>query len=193
MNVLVLGGSGFIGKELLKKLKKNSIYNTTSANRTFISDVNFIKIDREIPVPRLEREFDIVIDLSCYKFNFIENTIPALIFKKYIFLSSMAVTHIFNLKEFYHDESPRDLLKYAKEKALAENYIVCNSFDYTIIRPGYVIGETDPQNRFEKKDNEYYWKKTGIKLTNFVFMDKLLDTIENSFSSNSRSIIPCIM
>lgn len=193
MKILILGASGFIGKELLKKIKNNSNYIISTAGRTAISDINFFLIDRKNTVPTIDEEFDAVIDLSCYEFIFLKNTLPALKFKKYIFLSSMAVTHIFNLNNYYKNNESRDIFKYSKEKLLCEEYIICNIDNYTIIRPGYVINEGSESDRFELKDNSYYWKDSNTKVINYITMNNLINVIEESFFSNPRSIIPCIM
>jgi nucleoside-diphosphate-sugar epimerase len=192
IQVLVLGGNGFIGKHLVNYFKNNPGIQVTLASRS-VDTINGenIFLDRDILQKTVFKFFDVIIDLSCYSFKHLINVISCLKFNKYIFLSSMAVTRIFTLSKNNNETSIRNTFIYAKEKALCEEYIVDNIPNYTIIRPDYVMGDGDPLDRFIHKEGKYFWKKDNTPVTSYTTIESLLNIINTSIRENTGKIILC--
>ena len=90
MNILILGGSKFIGKNFVDYASINSDFNLTLANRG-LSKTPDIIIDRDNEkdcVNLKDKEYDVVVDFSCYNLNQFKNTYQFLNFNKYIFISN---------------------------------------------------------------------------------------------------------
>ena len=186
MKVLILGGTGFIGKHLVKLLIELK-YNITLASRTasiHFPSINTITLDRNDPANLNFGFFDIVVDLSCFSLIHLKNIISSFNCNKFIFVSSMAVTHAPSLKD--------GELLYATEKSNCEAFVIKHIKNYTIIRPGYVLGEDDPLNRFYIKDGNYFWKKNDLQVTESILVEDLIWHIKDSFINNNRCIKLCI-
>jgi nucleoside-diphosphate-sugar epimerase len=190
MNILILGGSKFVGKNFVYYMSLNSDYSLILANRgiTKAADI-IINRDNEKDCFNLkDKEYDIVVDFSCYNLNHFKNTYQYLKFNKYIFISTSAVEGI-----PFQNVSPDmyEMARYAHNKKECEDFIVNNIKSYSIIRPCYVVGEGDYTNRFYKKDNKYYWNN-GLELTYYIEVDALSELIFNKINDTSNSIEnPC--
>lgn len=150
MNVLILGGTYFIGRHLALHLVERG-HDVTLLNRgTLAATLPTLHVDRNDPVGMRKalagRSFDLVIDTSCY------DATQALIaegalsgrYRHWLFLSSAAV---------YSDHAPRPLTEsspaqgsaafgaYGKRKLDAERVLteICGS-RLTILRSAYVYG-----------------------------------------------------
>jgi nucleoside-diphosphate-sugar epimerase len=186
MKVLILGGTGFIGKHLVKILTELK-YDITLASRTaslHFPNISTITLDRNNPTDSNSEFFDIAVDLSCYSLVHLKNIISSFNYNKFIFVSSMAVTHASSLKD-------KELL-YATEKNNCEAFIIKHIKNYTIIRPGYVLGEDDTRNRFYIKDSKYFWKKNNLEVTESILVEDLAWHIKDSFINNNRCIKLCV-
>jgi len=190
MNILILGGSKFVGKNFINYANINSKFNLTLANRGITKTPNVI-IDRDNAkdcVNLKNKEYDIVIDFSCYNLNQFKNTYQYLKFNKYIFISTSAVEAI----PFQNVEPDMyEMVRYAHNKKECEDFIINNIKNYSIIRPCYIVGKDDYTNRFYKKDNKYYWNN-GLELTYYIEVDILSKLIFNEINNCVNNIVnPC--
>jgi nucleoside-diphosphate-sugar epimerase len=188
--ILILGGTKFLGKSLVKYLNSQNNFTFFLANRGK-SGQSDIFIDRENYAScqiLKEYKFDAVIDLSCYTKSHFENTYKNLTFLKYIFISSSAVEAI----PFINAEPDMlEIIKYAYNKKECEDFIIKNIKDYFIIRPCYIVGENDYTNRFYRKNNKYYWNN-GTELTYYIEVENLVKIIVEAIESKNNKIInPC--
>lgn len=189
MNILILGGTLFIGKRFVESIQ-NKNYKIILANRG-ISGKADIKIDRNDiqSCKNLNNNYyDVVIDFSCYKLEQLTNVLQNIKFNKYIFISSSAVEGI-----PFQNISPDmyEMARYAYNKKEGEDFIINNIKNYSIIRPCYIVGEEDYTNRFYKKNNKYYWNN-GLELTYYIEVEKLSEIIFNTISSKNNLILnPC--
>jgi len=190
MNILILGGSKFVGKNFVEYASIYKQYNLYLANRGKIKKPDII-INRENEkdcVNLINKQYDIVIDFSCYNLKQFKNTHQFLKFNKYIFISSSAVEAI-----PFQNVGPDmyEMVNYAYAKKECEDFIINNIKNYSIIRPCYIVGKDDYTNRFYKKDDRYYWNN-HLELTYYIEADTLSKLIFNETKNPSNCIInPC--
>ncbi len=208
-NILILGGTKFMGRLLTEQLLKHSNYKITLFNRgksapTLFSELELIKGDRQTNdiFQLTKKDWDVVIDFSCYHPNSLNRILEALKGKvnRYIFISTISV--------FDFDQTEMPLLETSQKVAYtnellnqttvtAENYgpkkIRCEEIlqeadwlDSILFRPSFVYGQYDFTERF------YYWLyrvKTqerflipdeGKELMNLSFVDDLVEFVEES-------------
>lgn len=190
MNILILGGSKFVGKNFVDYASINTDYNIILANRGITKTPNIvINRDNEKDCINLKnKEYDVVVDFSCYDLNQFKNTYQSLKFNRYIFISTSAVEGI-----PFQNVSPDmyEMARYAYNKKECEDFIVNNIKNYSIIRPCYIVGKDDYTNRFYKKDDKYYWNN-GLELSYYIEADALSKVIFNEINNTSNSIVnPC--
>jgi len=189
MKVLILGGTLFVGKHFVNYLKDKN-YDVTLANRG-ISGKADIKIDRNNSntCKNLNNNYyDIIIDFSCYNLDQLTNVLSYVKFYKYIFISTSGVDFL-----PFHNVAPEyyEMAMYIFNKKKCEDYILKNIFNYTIIRPCYIVGDGDYTNRFYKNENKYYWNN-GQELTFYIEVNQMSELIFNTFNNTKNSIIsPC--
>lgn len=171
MNILILGGTYFIGRAIVEKLLEKGS-NLSILNRgTVKSKAKVIKVDRRDSVAMYDalrnKSFDVVIDVSCYSKNDVEiflNSINNNI-GHYIFCSSIAVCKqppkYWPIKEDHEKCSSEEDNEYGYNKLVAEEFLFERGskigFDVSVIRPTYVYGPEDYNRRvdyiFEKIEN----------------------------------------
>ncbi|MEO6695633.1 MAG: SDR family oxidoreductase [Ignavibacteria bacterium] len=166
MKILILGGTVFLGRHLvnsaLSRGHKVTLFNRGVHNPDWFPDIEKLKGSRDGDLESLRgREFDSVIDTCGYvprivKFSaeFLKDNV-----KNYTFISSISVYKDFSemgLNENsetgkIEDESVEQItgetygpLKYLCEKTVEEIY----EDKALIIRPGLIVGENDPSDRF---------------------------------------------
>jgi nucleoside-diphosphate-sugar epimerase len=176
MNILVLGGTYFIGKRVVEKLIKNN-YRITLLNidaKKVFSKVNTIKADRHdskaIKEALQDKSFDVIIDISGYTRNDVEivlNSLDNNKIKQYIFCSSAAVysrpPRYWPMTEKHPKCFSKENKEYGYNKLMAEQLLFRKwkeeNLNISIVRPTYVYGPYDYSRRinyiFEKiKDRE---------------------------------------
>lgn len=167
MNVLVVGGAGYIGGYLTDLLLENeydvTVFDSLVYESRFLKNVNFIKgdvRDEELLQQVLPR-FDVVIwlaaivgDGACAVDSSLTNEVNYLSVKwlvdhyqgKLIFPSTCSIYGI-NDSLIHEDAEPNPLSMYASTKLAAERYIVNNSHDFLIFRLGTLFGLSDTYSR----------------------------------------------
>lgn len=166
--ILVLGGTQMIGRDFVEKMRHDPQYRIYIANRGLTNpnlfkddDIEFIKIDRNEPescVNLSETFFDVVIDFSCYTTQQYINTINYLNYNKYILISTQSVLDSNTLNKQNHKDP---YYWYCLHKKELEEYVISNSKNTIVVRPGAVYGHNDYTGRFEYKNGEFYWKNTN--------------------------------
>ena len=153
MKILILGGTGAIGRELVDIMsKKNAdIYVTTRKNLKSSSNIKYIRGNAH-NIKLLEKiikeySFDSIIDFMVYDYKEFKNKIEFFLnnTKQYVFLSS---ARVYSDKDEFINEKTERLLdvcddkqylkthEYALEKAREENLLLNNKKkNWTIIRP----------------------------------------------------------
>jgi len=199
--ILVIGGTGYIGTPLVKKLiganhdvtllarREGDFRDELSGCRHFVGDL----LDKESLIKNINN-FDLVINLAAiirtinkkkYQENVegIKNLVEVLQKKgigKIIYFSTQSV----NLKE----KGP-----YAKSKEEAEKLLKNSNLDYLIIRPNYVYGIDKTSDFFRMASFASNFRVIpiigkGINRIQPIFKDDLVNIVfgfVNNFKSNS--------
>ena len=169
-NLLIIGGTNFIGRNLLNELSKEVEYKITLFNRGITNPDAFPEITRIIgdrntdDIAKIsQQKWDLVIDLSCYFPDSLERVIEAVgTVERYIFVSTCSVYDSENLtilknenatlltcsQEQKTDTTPSS---YGQRKVACEEILKASNLNYLIFRPALVYGEYDYTDRL------YYW------------------------------------
>jgi len=164
MNILVLGGTYFIGKVLVELLiGKHTVSTLNRGTREPSENVSLIVADRrnysEVKNGLRGRNFDVVIDLSGYNEDDVAIVLDSLDgrFGQYIFCSSIAVCSqppvCWPITEDHPKCSSIIESEYGYNKWLAEQclfrYSQKNNLPISVVRPVYVYGPYDQSGRMD--------------------------------------------
>ncbi len=167
MNILIAGGSYFIGWDVLKKLNMDIhqvfVLNRGTHSRVYEKNVKHIVCDRNNQAQLKEEladcTIDIVVDFSAFNEKHVTNLLDALDLAKltqYIYISSAAVyleSQILPIKEGFATGRHRSWGEYGESKLRGELAVKEGAqsygFKYTIVRPSYVYG---PGNYVYRED-----------------------------------------
>ena len=183
--ILILGGTQFVGKNLVEQLIAMDNYDISIFNRQktqggLFPELNKIKGDRNTnDIKKIANEhWDYIIDLSCYYPDWIANTIHYTNnIKKYIFISTISVYDIDNNDYSLKNEEYKtysctskqrtdtSLKSYGHRKAECERILKKSGLNYTILRPALVYGKYDHTDRL------YYWLYQVKKSKNLLIPD----------------------
>lgn len=169
MKILVLGGTGFLGPEIVESLVASrhtvTLFNRGRTNPNLFPDLEKLTGDRRAgDLKSLEgREWDVVIDVFASQPKWVKATAELLAkrCKTYVFISTISVFNDNSTPGM--DENgpiyPEDKSLDEEDRVSNENYgpmkvrseaIVREYFPQTatIVRPGLIVGPTDPTDRF---------------------------------------------
>jgi len=170
--ILVLGGTHFIGRNLVESLLRTNRYEITLFNRgirnsQLFPELQLIKGDRESEdIQKIfNKDWDYVIDCSCYFPGSMEKIVQGINshLKRYLFISTCSVYDNDALKMLLRNEeapllvcTPEQAIdpdnsSYGNRKAEAERILKESGIPYSIFRPALVYGPYDSTDRF------YYW------------------------------------
>lgn len=211
MRVLVIGGSCFLGKELIYTLVKNNI-RVTSISRSKIIDytdgVDYRRLDRR-NIDEIEKVFendkyDIIIDLACFDeedVRILDNVLrrPT----KYIVISSNIVydsttysheVEIDELIPFYKNKTDGAFNEYRLGKARAEKAIIdSKKLDYIILRPPCFVGEHYEKCMLDtfyeniKNEQACYFGNMDSTIC-FIHVDDLINSILFAINKDLKGI-----
>lgn len=202
LNILILGGTQMLGRNLIEHLIQKNIYNIFIANRgitnpsLFLNNCQHIKIDRndeQFCSILANYSFDIVIDFSCYTTSQFQNTFKFLKYKKYIYISTISV---FDRDILVNYDKNNNYHIYRVDKLNCEIYIKnSNISNIIIIRPCAIYGDFDYTNRFYKQNGKFYWKcnnsEVGVGTMEVNDLSKFLMNYINLKPISSLEINAC--
>jgi len=148
MKILVIGGSGYIGSELVSKLKSKYEITILSRNPVKVEGIKILKgslIDKQFLLDNI-KNYDLVINSAAivrsskkylYKENIegTKNLLKALERNKIKKLIHFSTHNIYN----------KEMGPYGTSKKISEDLVKDSNLDYIILRPNYVYG-IDKQN-----------------------------------------------
>lgn len=158
-HVLIIGGSNYIGWELLSKLSEYEliVVNRGNKDRVYPENVKHIVSDRSSLAENYKsviESSDAVIDMCAYSSEDIKSTIKITKHvEQYVLISSAAVyleSEIFPISENFEKGKHNTWGEYGYGKLKAENTLIDNinnNCSYTIVRPSYVYGNSNPIHR----------------------------------------------
>lgn len=193
--ILVLGGSGFLGPELIKLLAqekcKITVFNRGNRNnRIPLKDFRFLKGNRNQTddMSRLKNlYFDVVFDLSGLSPDSQQTAVKMINTKKYIFISTIAVYKRSN-KECLDESCEIGFNpvwgQYGYSKARCEQVLLEDGpgkFQVFILRPAYIVGFKDVLYRenllFKQMRNnrDIFLPDDGTSRIQFIHKDDLIE------------------
>lgn len=168
--VLVLGGTQFIGRNLVERLLEERKYDVTLFNRgvsgaNLFTNTKQLKGDRETNAIKqiAHTQWDYIIDASCFYPTALQAVLSNINKpKKYIFISTCSVYKSDNLEILKTENAPvlsctkeqavdRTPATYGNRKIACEKLLQQAGINYTILRPALVYGKYDYTDRL------YYW------------------------------------
>jgi 2'-hydroxyisoflavone reductase len=169
LNILVLGGTGFIGphmvREALRRGHQLTLFNRGKTNNKLFPDIELLKGDRDNGLDALKgRNWDAVIDNSGYVPRHVTDSARLLSpsVSQYLYISSIAAYASFTKAN--NEDSPLATMPdetveevtgetYGPMKALCEKRAAAEIDEdrLTILRPTYICGPGDHTDRFS------YW------------------------------------
>ena len=141
MNILLIGGNGFVGKELIKQATNKSL-NISYLSRNKIADIDFKNIHWiqgdifSIDNINIEEKFDVAIHLV----GTIKNK---QLYKKLNTESvakSLQLCSKYNIKKLVYFSAKGGFADYYNSKKNAEQIIEQSNIDYLTVRPGLMYG-----------------------------------------------------
>ena len=165
MNVLVLGGTQFLGRALVDALLEEghqpTLFNRGQTNADLFADVEKLRGDRSADLSALEgRTWDAVLDVAAYLPDDVRRSVEALHERvgRYAFVSSISVYADLSFPPgetaAVHELEPGDGNEesdetYGARKAAGEQIVEQAFGDRAfVIRPGLIVGPHDPTGRF---------------------------------------------
>ncbi len=174
-SMLILGGTGFIGPNTVKYAVARGhrvTILTRGRSQTKVADVEHLIGDRDNDLSALaKRKWDVVLDNNARDYRWVDRSLKALkdATGHYLFVSSISAYKTDSMgyrfkdrvlpKPIIDEDSERftppatwkegDTAPYGLTKALSEN--LCHAAfpgRTTIVRPGLIVGPTDPTDRF---------------------------------------------
>lgn len=190
-NILVTGGTVFVSRYVAEYFAKQGhhVYVLNRNTKPQSENVTLIEGDRNNLGDTLKGyDFDVVLDVTAYTKNDIENLLNALNdVKDYIFISSSAV-YPETLEQPFQEEQPcgRNVFwgDYGTNKIAAEEYLMEHVPQAYILRPPYLYGPMNNVYResfvFEcaRKERPFYIPKDGNMQLQFFHVEDLCRFIE---------------
>lgn len=176
MNVLILGGSQFVGKHITDQAIQNghnvTLFNRGKTSSEKIEKVEYLIGDRDGNLDTLKgKSFDVVIDVNGYLPRIVKQSVDLLLDTTpfYIFISTISVYN-FDYTGPIDINSPLVALEdetvevidgktYGGLKVLCEDVVLeaYGEENCAIIRPGFIVGPNDHTDRFA------YWVKQSTE------------------------------
>ena len=158
MNILVIGGSVFVGKHIveaaLSRGHQVTVFNRGSRQVAYSQTVEHVQGDRTTDLHRLQgQQFDSVVDCCAYTPEHMAQAVAALqpLTNHYVFISTISVYQRFPSGVAYDETAAvaQGSAGYGALKARAEELIEAG-FPGRVahVRPGLIVGPDDPSGRF---------------------------------------------
>ena len=174
-SILVMGGTGFIGRHFVETLVQRHGISVTLANRGtapgLFPELERIAVDREniesCRTAFASRSWDHVFDFSGTNYRRVLNCVTTLDVDHYTYLSSSAV-------DLATPDDP--YLSMAQEKLWCE-HVIRKGFDSLAFRAAFVVGGYDNTGRFELRDPNWVWRGTGNIVRPAIEVEQLVSSM----------------
>lgn len=186
MNILVLGGTQFVGRaiteELLRRGHSVTLFHRGQTGKDLFPECNHLLGDRTENINlATDQEWDAVVDVSCY-LNKQATAATKLKTNHYVFISTISVYNTKDQEGPLNESTPL-LEPIETEEITGETYgrlkvrceeILTEAFGekLAVIRPGIVFGPHDPTGRFP------YWVQRFDSAMEVLMIDQLDQSIQ---------------
>ncbi|MFT7590089.1 MAG: 2'-hydroxyisoflavone reductase [Limisphaerales bacterium] len=207
MNILVLGGTQFVGRAIVNRLVKNPNNIITLSNRgksapDLFKELELIKADREADDMQAitSRDWDVVVDVSSFFPDSLADLTKKLTGRigKYIYISTCSV-YRFGTDNPPYDETMTtltcekdqrtnpDMSTYGERKMACEIELLENHrLEKVIFRPSVIYGPHDLYDRHyhwlyrAKQDDKFIVPESPIGMANYTWLDDLTRLVEEA-------------
>jgi 2'-hydroxyisoflavone reductase len=218
MNILILGGTGFIGphmvREALRRGHNVSLFNRGKTNNTLFPDLKLYSGDRDGGLDALKgNRWDAVIDNSGYVPRHVEDSARLLksASSYYLYVSTISVYASFEIPNDENsplgkldDETVEEVTgeTYGPLKALCEKRVAAeiDADNLTILRPTYICGPGDKTDRFTywpvrtDRGGDMLWPGTPADDIQIIdvrdFANFTIDCLEQRMSGIYNTVTP---
>ena len=192
MNILLIGGNGFVGQALIKELKKYNVkvsYISRTQNHSIYKDeATWIQGDIfDIENILINEKYDIAIHLI----GTIKNK------NLYSKLNTESVTQTIklcqkqNINKLVYFSANGGFKQYIESKRNGEKLVVNSKLDYLIVRPGLMYGKDRLTSYFNILPIKFF-SKFGITFFKNVYplpVEKVAETVVKAILDNTDSTI----
>ena len=192
MNILIIGGNGFVGQSLIKELKKYNVkvsYLSRTQNHSISKDeATWIQGDIfNLNNIIIKESYDIVIHLI----GTIKNK------NLYSKLNTESVTQTIelcqkqNINKLIYFSANGGFKQYIESKRNGEKLVADSKLDYLIVRPGLMYGKDRLTSYFNILPIKFF-SKFGVTFFKNVYplpVEKVAETVVKSIIDNTNSTI----
>ena len=194
MNILIFGGTRFIGKDIVQKLcEGDSKLTIFSRNADVPNNLHHIQGDRNNikDIESIKGNFDVVIDFISYNEKHSQQIIDSFPKSRYILISTA-------WKDINYSKEQEIKYNYIKNKRLAEDVVIKSrniNIKNTIIRLPIILGLKDHTNRTnffrDQKNKDVYLTNPDTNIY-FCWKSDVTDFIVNQILSEVEYYQPII-
>ena len=191
MNILLIGGNGFVGKALIKELKKYNVkvsYLSRSQNYSISKEATWIQgniFDSENIV--INEKYDIAIHLI--------GTIKNKNLYSKLNTESVAQTiklcQKYNINKLVYFSANGGFKQYFESKVAGERLVKDSKLNYLIVRPGLIYGKGRLTSYFNVLPIKFF-SKLGITFFKKVYplpVEKVAESVVKAILDNTNSTI----
>ncbi len=192
MNILLIGGNGFVGQALIKKFTENKVkvsYLSRSQNHSITSEgATWIRGDIfDLNNIMIKECYDIVIHLI----GTIKNK------NLYSKLNTQSVAQTiklcqkYNINKLVYFSANGGFRQYIESKAAGERLVKNSKLDYLIVRPGLMYGKDRLTSYFNILPIKFF-SKLGITFFKNVYplpVEKVAESVVKAILNNTNSTI----
>ena len=192
MNILLIGGNGFVGQALIKEFTENKVkvsYLSRSQNHSITSeDATWIQGDIfDLDNITIKENYDIIIHLI--------GTIKDKNLYSKLNTESVAQTiklcQKHNIKKLVYFSANGGFKRYLESKLTGERLVKDSKLDYLIVRPGLMYGKDRLTSYFNILPIKFF-SKLGITFFKNVYplpVEKVAETVVKAILDNTDSTI----
>lgn len=192
MNILLIGGNGFVGQALIKEFKKYKVdvsYLSRTQNHSISKDkATWIQGDIfDIENIVINEKYDIVIHLIGTIKN--KNLYSKLNTKSVA--QTIKLCQKYNINKLIYFSANGGFKQYLESKAAGERLVKNSKLDYLIVRPGLMYGKDRLTSYFNILPIKFF-SKLGITFFKNVYplpIEKVAESVVKSILDNTDSTI----
>ena len=192
MNILLIGGNGFVGQALIKEFTENKVkvsYLSRTQNHSISkNEATWIQGDIfDLDNIMIKESYDITIHLIGTIKN--KNLYPKLNIESVAQTIKICQKH--NINKLVYFSANGGFKRYIESKRNGEKLVVDSNLDYLIVRPGLMYGKDRLTSYFNILPIKFF-SKLGITFFKNVYplpVNKVAESVVNAILNNTDSTI----